>query len=156
MFHAVRRFWKNLCRSVAYARFGWSNHDWDHTYFYAFLRFKLERMQKAFENDWTVSKERTKSVRVAAKLAKRLETDYYCRASNAHDKKWGELEMDLGPPNEHKMRQAIFSRKNVTKRTEKRERLEFMAATYADQHAMERDIRWLTGIINKYVQHWWS
>ena len=77
MFHAVRRFWKNLCRSVAYARFGWSNHDWDHTFFYAFLRFKLERMQKAFENDWTVSKERTKSVRVAAKLAKRLETDYY-------------------------------------------------------------------------------
>lgn len=156
MFDAVNRFWKNLCRAVAYARFGWSNHDWDHTFFYALLRFKLDRMQKAFENDWTVSKERTKSVRVAAKLAKRLETDYYCRAITAHDKKWGELEMDLGPPNDQKMRQAIFSRKNVTKRTEKRERLEFMAATYADQHAMERDIRWLTGIINKYVQHWWS
>lgn len=156
MFYVVRRFWKSVCRALAYAKFGWSNHDWDHTYFYSFLRFKLERMQKAFDNDWTVSKERTKSVRVAAKLAKRLEEDHYHRALDAHDRKWGELEMKLGPPDENKFREAIFKRKKVTKRTAKKERVEFIAATYADQHALERDIRLLTGIINKYVQHWWS
>lgn len=156
MFHAIKRFWKNLCRALAYARFGWGNHDWDHTFFYSLLRFKLERMQKAFDNDWTVSKERTKSIRVAAKLAKRLEQDHYQRAIDAHDRKWGELEMELEMPNEHKMRKAVFSRKNVTKRTEKKERIEFMAAVNADQKTQDRDIKWLTDIINKHVQHWWS
>lgn len=156
MFHALKRFWRNLCRACAYARFGWGHPDWDHTFFYALLRFKLERMQKEFDNDWTVSTDRTKSVRVAAKLSKRLAQDHYSRALTAHDKKWGELEMDLGPPDDQKYRKAIFSRKNVTPRTAKKERIEFMAATYADQHAQDRDVRWLTGIINKYVQHWWS
>lgn len=156
MFFALKRFWRSLCRSFAYAKFGWNNPDWDHTYFYSLLRFKLERMQKAFDNDWTVSKERTKSVRVAAKLAKRLEQDHYRRALDAHDRKWGELEMTLGPPDTNKLRAATFTRKKITKRTAKKERVEFMAATYADQHAIDRDIRWLTEIINKYVQNWWS
>lgn len=156
MFHQLRRFWRAVCRALAYARFGWSHPDWDHVFFFALLRFKLERMQKAFEQDWTVSEERTKSVRVAAKLAKRLETDFYHRAQTAHDKKWGELEMTFGPPDEKKMSEMILTRKRVTTRTAKKEKIEWLAAVSADDAAQARDIRWLTEIINKHVQHWWS
>lgn len=156
MLHKIKRCWRAVCRALAYAKFGLFNPDWDHTFFYALLQFKFERMQKAFENDPTVSAERTKSIRVAHKLAKRLTTENYRRALDAHDRKWGELEMTFGPADKNDMREAIFKRKKVTTRTAKKEKIEFMAAVDADDRAHSRDIKRLTDIINKYSQHWWS
>jgi hypothetical protein len=158
MHRAIRRFVRKIWRTWDYAKIGWKNEDWDFTYFYALLAFKLGRMQDYMEDDMVDSPSRNKSVRVAKKLAQRLASDYYRYAHDAHDRKWGDLDIKFVPAAKHPgySEMVMHRSKAVTKQEKKKERIEFMAAVYQDDAIRERDLQLLTKIIAKHSQHWWS
>jgi len=158
MHHAIRRFCRKIWRAWTYAKFGWNNKDWDFTHFYAVLAFKLGRMQAYMKDDMIDSPSRDKSVRVAKKLAQRLADDYYRYAHDAHDRKWGDLDIEFVPAANHPgyTEMVTHRAKAVTKRAQKKERIEFMAAVARDDAIRERDLQLLTKIIAKHAQHWWS
>lgn len=156
MHHAIRRFVRKIWRSWAYAKLGWKNEDWDFTYFFDLLAFKFRRMEKYMRDDMVDSPGRDKSVRIARKLANRLAEDHYHYGLDAHDRKWGELTIEFAP-REDGFSEMLSHRANaVTKRAQRKERIEFMVAANQDDARRSRDLRWLTQIIEKHAQHWWS
>jgi hypothetical protein len=160
----VRKFFRSLARSIAYARFGWGNHDWDHGFFISMLHFKLQRMHKCLSTDTHTKQDKPtiQSLRLAVRLAKKLDDYEYHYFMDQHDKKWGPAEMELTPappveglPSggsvcEFKRPKATSARKKA------QERREFKKAVLQDEEMRARDARWLFAIIETYYQHWWN
>jgi hypothetical protein len=44
----MKEFFRKLHNAFTWFKFGYNNHEWDHTYFYILLKFKLEKMEKYF------------------------------------------------------------------------------------------------------------
>lgn len=95
--YRVKRFFKKICRSWDYAKFGWSNYDYDFGFLFSMLRFKLERMEKFLcSKDALCCHEppTRQSLRLAVRLAKRLEKDAYSHVNyltdetNKRDLRW--------------------------------------------------------------------
>jgi len=157
-------FFRQVRRAAAYAKFGWSNHDFDNSYLLAVLHFKLQRMYTYLKNETYAKQDKhsLQSLRLAARLAEKLRNDSYSHFLDQHDKKWGPLDMKLTPA-EHVEglpgggSVCEFSRPNVTsKRKEAQERREFKKAVNLDYAMRARDARWLFSIMEKYYQHWWD
>jgi hypothetical protein len=160
----IRRFFKSVGRAAAYAKFGWDNHEFDSTYLLDLLHFKLQRMHTYLQAETYAKqdKQSIQSLRLAARLAKKLTDEYYSHFLDQHDKKWGPLDMKLTPA-EHVEglpgggSVCEFSRPNVTsKRKEAQERREFKKAVKLDDQIRARDARWLFSIMEKYYQYWWD
>jgi len=50
-FWYMRRFWHRAKTVWSFAKMGWGDNDWDHTYLLQLMEFKLKRMSKFFHND---------------------------------------------------------------------------------------------------------
>jgi hypothetical protein len=161
---AVSRFFRNLRRAAAYAKFGWSNHEFDNSYLLALLHFKLQRMHTYLKAETYAKQDKLslQSLRLATRLAKKLTNENYSHFLDQHDKKWGPLDMELTPaepveglPGGGSV--CKFTRPNVTsKRKEAQERREFKKAVEMDEQIRARDARWLFSIMEKYYQYWWD
>ena len=160
----IRRFFRAVWRASAYAKFGWNNHDWDNSYLLDLLHFKLQRMHKYLKAETYAKQDKPsiQSLRLAARLAKKLTDELYSHFLDQHDKKWGPLNMELTPA-EHVEglpgggSVCNFSRPNVTsKKKEAQERREFKKAVKMDEQIRARDARWLFSIMEKYYQYWWD
>lgn len=130
----VRGFFRKLRRAWDYACFGWSNGDYDWAYLLALLHFKLARMEKALTGQHAYSQQEPKtirSLRIARKLADRLAKDQIydepLHRFVARERSGGRVPKDL-----------------------------YRAAARAAATHRDRDLRWLTSIINKYLQRWWD
>lgn len=161
---AVRRFFRQVSRAAAYAKFGWGNHDFDNSYLLDALHFKLQRMHTYLKVETYAKQDKhsLQSLRLAARLAEKLTNEDYNHFLDQHDKKWGPLDMKLIPA-EHVEglpgggSVCEFSRPNVTsKRKEAQERREFKQAVKMDEQIRARDARWLFSIMEKYYQYWWD
>jgi hypothetical protein len=136
----LRGFFRKLRRAWDYACFGWGNGDYDWGYLLALLHFKLARMEKAMTGPNAYSQQESKtlkSLRIATRLADRLAKDQvYDEPINkliAHVPAQSELEPMKKPD-------AKLYRK---------------VCVLAENHR-NRDLRWLTGILNKYILRWWD
>ena len=84
-----------ICRSLSYAKFGWSNYDFDHAYLLEIQVMKLKRMLDCFENyghhchTCPNYKPKMKSLRLAIKLGEKLRTDAYQKFLDIYLKKYG-------------------------------------------------------------------
>lgn len=158
--YKIYRFFRAVRRSIAYARFGWNNHDYDHSYFLDALRFKLQRMYAYLVKETNTKQEKPvlQSLRLAVRLAEKLTNDDYHYFLDQHDKKWGPAEMETTPAEDgFKGSLVTFKRPKATsKKKIAQERKEFRQAVESDEQIRARDARWLFSIMEKYYQHWWD
>lgn len=159
----IRRPVRRLRHMLAFALFARNDYDFDSCYLINLIVFKLKRMQRALTVDaHCIHDDNTlKALRLAVRIGERLSADNYNYAHDAHDRKWGELHMELDPlPGEqddkHRGSVARFWRDKTTPETKEQERTEFLAAYDADEKARERDARWFFKIIAKYYRNWWD
>lgn len=154
----VRRFVRAVKRSYDYAVFGWGNPDWDFHYLFALLRFKLERMNKYLNANHLRTAE-LRSIRAAARLARRLEAEAYTHALDRHFNKHGRVEwfdVKIATPEERKNGIAqTWTRKPLTPELEEVQQA-YHQAVAEDTAAEARDRRWLFSIMDKYCEHWWD
>jgi hypothetical protein len=157
----LRGFCKRVRRSWDYAVLGWSNYDFDYGYLLAVLRFKLERMHKFLSGPDAIAthdKPALQSLRLAARLAKKLETDEYIFFVDRHNEKWKHVpthEHIEPTPDERKAGIGMISRPIRTPETAAA-RTEYIRAVEDDQKIRARDLRWLFSIIEEYHTRWWD
>lgn len=73
---------KKLLKIIKWIPILWKDEDWDHSYFIAIMRFKLERMFEFFNSsrsvtNWNTHKSELKALRICIEILKRKENDFY-------------------------------------------------------------------------------
>lgn len=156
-FWPIVQIYRKVARSLAFAKLGWNNYDWDHAYLLQLMIFKMKRMQKAcFEEGHHIpEKLPQQSLRLCIKLGEKLLKDDYFYFTGLHNEKWGELEF-IEKTNESGRKYTGIGRPGVPKEKEEQERLEFTEAYKKDDSVKARDTRWFFGIMAKYQESWWD
>lgn len=156
----VRRIYRKLARSWAYARFGWSNYDFDSGYVFDLLVFKLERLQRAMLDDGhTVHDKATvQSLRLVTRLLKRLNDNGYSYFYDRHNAKWNptKIGMSFEPIPNSKLLSMVTFRDALPEDQKQQEEEEVRQAFAADDAMRDRDARWCFNIMAKYYPHWWD
>jgi hypothetical protein len=155
----VKRFYYRLKKWIEWRPILWENYDFDAHTIYQLLRYKLERIYRCLENGHAIQEERDmKALRLAIKLAKRLEAgNYEDSFYDRHDKKWGELKTWFEPIPGSTNSYWRSSRPNaVTEQEKEQERKETRELYEAAQSKEAREKRWLFAIISKYDKVWWD
>lgn len=153
----VFRYYRKICRSLAWARKGWNNYDWDHAYLLEVMVFKMKRMYKAIfeEGHHIPDKTSPQSLRLAIKLGEKLIKHDYFHFSGLHNAKWGEIEF-IEKVDAQGRKYTGMGRSGVPKEKEEEERAEFLKACRLDDSIKARDYRWFFNIIQKYQEAWWD
>lgn len=162
----VRCFIERLGRSLAFARMAWLNFDFDFSYLYKVMYFKMERILKVLENGHLEQdKEVIDSLKEAIKICKRLcENNHDSKYFKLHDKKWGRLGLKLisgknslgEPAGTGSMFSPRRKLKNATKEVKHRERKEFLACMENGEMDRKADIDRLAVLLKEHSLTWWD
>lgn len=156
----LRQFWRKLARSVAYARIGWNNYDFDSGYVLQLLLFKLERLQNYLLTQGHTVQDKTtlQSLRLAIKLLNRLTNDNYSYFYDRHNAKWNptNIPMRFEKIENTELSEMVTFRHSLPAEVQAQESDELRAAFDADDALKTRDSRWCFNIIAKYYAHWWD
>lgn len=151
--------YERICRSLAYARFGWGNYDFDAGYALKLLEFKLKRLQNCLltSNAHTPDKQTTQSLRLAIKLLQRLVKDEYSYFYAQHNLKWfGKKHPDIEFEPVEGGSLLRSKRTELPEEQQAQETAEIRAAFDADDALKTRDKQWLFAILAKYYEYWWD
>lgn len=145
-------------RSYEFAKIGWNNYDFDHSYLYELMLFKLQRIEAALKNGYAEHDKSTlQSIRISIKLLKRITANSYFYFTDLHSKKWGPLTYNFSEIENINSSELIFTRKNaLTEEQKQLEKNEFLKAYQKDAQQEMRDIRLLFDIMKKYSKTWWD
>lgn len=147
-------------RSLAYARFGWSNYDFDGAYALELLAFKLRRIQNSLLNHGSAyqDKQTVQSLRLVIRLLDRLVKDEYSKHYDKHGKKWGHSEFiaDTDEQSSTYGRTVLKYPHPVTPEQDEQRTQELRAAFDADDQTRTRDSRLCFSIMSKYLPYWWD
>lgn len=157
------RYKERIGRSLAFARFGWLNYDFDASTLYDLMAFKLKRVHAALLVGHAVQEdEDMDALKEAIALCERLYNERYEHKYNEeHDKKWGEIESEHIPipDKDGKVRTYEWrsSRKGAnTPELKEKERKEFMLCFENAEKDKHNDINKLAEIFKKYLNRWWD
>lgn len=156
----IRLFLKRLKRSFDYAVFGWSNPDWDFTYLYEMMSFKMRRVLHDMETTLELTaRNHVKALKLAIRISDRLAADDYDhRLYHLHEAKWGELQMQLSSVADQQGLFQVVSRGTRVENEEQaaQERADYHAMIQAGMKTRERDKDILFDLIVTYDRLWWS
>ena len=155
---------RNLIR---YFKIVWKDRDWDQYFIFKLLHFKLKSMEKAHRNyGYDVrSNEKADEMKLCVLLLDRLIKDEYLEnVFLNHDKKWGDLEIDLEETDEYfrdedkeQLSECIITRPNIkTKEDEKQERKEYRILSKKVDEQQKQDINMLFEKMKKQILDWWD
>lgn len=154
-------YYERINRSISYARFGWKHYDFDSTYVYDLMEFKLKRIYNCLKNgDSFQKKEDMDALEEAIKICKRLHDDKYVnKYIKVHNKKWGNIKQ--------KTISTVLNGKPVTRvefyrpkaKTNNQKKLEYKEITeYYEKAEKDRllDHDRLCEIFKNYSYRWWD
>lgn len=160
------RYKERIGRSIAFARFGWLNYDFDAYTMYDLMQFKLKRIQKALIKGMAIQeKEDMDALQVAIKLTGRLYRGNYERYFHKlHDRKWGDMpDWDSEPADLDKngkpltFRLIFKERANVkTEEDKEQQRKDFLACYEQGEVLKLKDLDKLNEIFKKHAARWWD
>jgi hypothetical protein len=152
----VLRFFRNLIRACQYFKQGWGSKDWDYSFIFDDLIFKLKRVEVDLKNDIYHEPEKLElqSIRLVIKLLEKYNTDRYYYYRNLHEAKWGVGEMIFSK--DEQPRVSIFRKNVIPGENEEQERKEFLIAVKADAECRRKDLDLAFKIIQKHCQTWWT
>lgn len=160
-----KRYTERICRSIAFARIGWLNYDFDANTVWQLLEFKLKRIYPVLLNGNAIQeKEDMDALLEAIALCKRLkEENYDEKYYTAHDEKWGPIQSktDRVARRDQKGRPIAFHwdvyRVNAnTPELEHQERAEFVSIFMKSHSDFVADVDRLNEIFKKHLNTWWD
>lgn len=160
----IRSFIRKLKRAAAYAIQGYNSYDWDYSYLFKLIEFKIKRIELEIINGHAIPDKQTlQSLRLCLKLLKRINNSEYHYFLDIHNAKWGESEWVFHRKEEDGTeipngcsRLEIIKRNANTPEEKAQEREEFQIAFRLDDAQEARDKRLLFRIMEKYHQLWWD
>lgn len=157
---------ERLGRSLAWAKFTYYNYDFDFTYVYSVMAFKLRRLEKCLTNGYAIQEdEDMAALREAIEICDRLHVnDYDDKYHEEHNKKWGEMPKwdsvpeDLDKNGKPLTYRVIFKdRANVkTEEDKKQETKEFLECYEKGEQDRLKDIDRLAELLKKHSISWWD
>ena len=152
----MKRILRKLQRAISYAIFGYNNEDYDYSFIYELLEYKLKRTERAMitgvaEHD----KSTLQSLRIALRLLNRINKKQYTYFLDRHDEKWGRPILNFEPIQGTNSSNLIIERLLVKPGEEPQERVELIEAMRKDEAQQTRDMRLLHNIMAKYSRTWW-
>ena len=160
------RYSERISRSLAFARKGWLNYDFDMASAYDLFDFKLRRLYKALETGHAVQQpEDMEALRKLIKIVRRLSGfNYERKYHRAHDRKWGKLQSktepakldDKGEPLTYSWISWRSSTENASKKVKNQERKEFLACWTKGEADRCKDIDRLAELLKKHGTNWWD
>jgi len=133
----------------------WKDRDFDHSYMYEILYFKLKNMQEFFDSDCPMcanSKRKAKQIIIAKNLCKRLiEQQYLMNALTEYHKKYGEDSFDwhTEPTENPKLHRLVWD-------WSEQQHKEFTRASNHSDYMEQQDLDYLFKHMRKYIQGWWD
>lgn len=159
------KYKERISRSLAYARFGWHNYDFDMSYAYGLFEFKLKRLQECLENGHAVQEQESmdalkRIIKLIRKLRMgRYENKYY----RVHDKKWGKIESETTPNYDEKGEIKHYSwnswrekTKNASKKVKDQERRETKKIYENAEKDRQNDIQEVADLLKKHGLTFWD
>ena len=138
----------------------WKDRDWDHTYIYDVLHFKLKNTEHCIRNGSHVKSDKDADrIKICVNLLGRLiKDDYYDNVYKHFDKKWGELSFGSEKDEEREgYCKLIFKRSNDpnNEREEERDK-EYKKLMNKEGYLIHQDLDLLFDIMKKNIQKWWD
>jgi hypothetical protein len=96
----IRQFGISIKNLIKWFPLIWQDRDWDHSFIYAMLEFKLTNMAKYFrKRDFFVGQIReAEKMELCVRLMKKVNEDFYsCEYQDVIEEKWGKQEMFVDP-----------------------------------------------------------
>lgn len=159
----IFRYHERIGRSLAYAKFGWLNYDFDSACLFDLMAFKLERIHECLKNGHAIQeKESMDALKESIVILNRLSDERYeDKYHKVHDKKWGRIRSKFIPTYnaENKHTGSIWNtsrRKAKTPAQKKKERREFRICWENGEKDREKDVERLNEIFKKYQRSWWD
>ncbi len=138
----------------------WKDRDWDHCFLYMILKYKLERMEKAFHSNKAMglcSNKEAKKMRLCINLLKRLiEDEYNENASIEYHKKWGRPKFNWIPVDDECSSLEITHEKVKTEEDKIQEKKEFHRICDHEKNMRKQDIEYLFKYMSKHIEGWWD
>lgn len=132
----------------------WRDRDFDHSFLYKIMYYKLKNMQAFFESEnvWCAcSNRKAKQIMIAKNLCKRLiEQQYLTNALTDYHQKYGEEIKFSFEPVEGKTYSVL--KWNETER----EHEDFHMASVHSDYMEQQDLDYLFKHMRKYIQGWWD
>lgn len=162
--YAIRKpFWKLKLTWDWYHNVLHRDFDWDHSYLWRAMRYKMQRMLVALTDDAHLYQEpeRIKALKECIRLLTRL-TDkdhesYFEPAYKPHDKKWGRLKTWSEPTEDGKAYYWRSSRpKAKTKRQKEQERKEYLECHKKEDELRNADRKRLYELMYENELYWWD
>lgn len=155
------RFFKRLKNAYQFAKFGFNDFDWDQSYFYYLLEFKLKRMQKFFhsKDSYSGCKNTRRTIDLCVNLLERIngDKDFYCVNRDKHTKKWGESDYYF-VPSEHPNLSRLKDRRedSLTEKQIAQKNKEISEAIVLDDAHRRQDLDLLFDTMKKWSEYWWD
>lgn len=137
----------------------WNDRDYDYSFFYHILRFKLKRMAAHLrEHNILLYTERyARQIDYAVFLLDRIIADDYCASKYAaHQEKWGDVSFDKRLENDGTYSLDIYVTKARESGLDEQEAAEFRTLSELKYRCKENDLDRLFRHIRKYHQRWWD
>lgn len=159
--HPFTRTYHWLVKSVQYAIFLWPDFDWDHSYIFTLLQYKLKRTRKRIlANDMISSADLVAlQIKHAEDLIQRYMDNNFCAEEyEAHEKKWGKIKDFTKPSTSYPgMYEWDPTREKVTTEEEKKqERAEQHKIYEMQEKAKQECLDEIFSHIRKYIEGWWD
>lgn len=131
----------------------WDDYNWDESTILTILKFKLDRMEKAFRSKHAMavgSEKAADQMKMCSVALDRLIKDDYT-AFNKHNEKWGEASMEF-----EKNKLNIKRPNVITEKDEKQERKEFKDCCEHEDYLIKQDLEFLFDTMKKHIRTWWD
>lgn len=138
----------------------WKDRDWDHTYIYRILKFKIENTRKLNQRNMRhvgVDRE-IYNMWVCELLIDRLiKDDYFDSFGEIHDRKWGKSSFTTKYSEQHKGYELIFNRDNViTEEDKEQEKKEYRKYLLLSKRNRDNDRKYLFELLERRIDNWWD
>jgi len=145
---------RRIKKIIDYIPILWKDFDWDDSYLYILMRYKLSRMEKVIRKGYSIDAEKhANEILHAIELLDRIIDNDYCeKAFDLYDKKWGEL--DWIPVNGGNRLNGHVNAK--TEEEKKQCAKEFDEIIKRERHLAERDWNCFWKFMRKHSLKWWD
>ena len=141
----IRCFIGNIVRTIKWLPTIWNDRDWDYSYLFILLEFKLYGIKKEMER---MNDAQSESVEYALKLLRRINSDPYQEiAFMFEEDRWGKTTyIDF----------ERYKEKAITEEDKRLARADFRRRCNLDEYLEEQDIEILFKHLKKHIQYWWT
>ena len=159
MIRFIKDFIQNVKKLLQWIPVIWKDQDWDQTFFYEILQFKLKRMAH-YHRKYSYSSNKdnvTKQIEICVMLLNRIvRDDYLSNALTQHEAKWGKAEILHEKIKDTEYYNIDIKVPGLDKKNEKIETKKRRQCYRHSDYLKEQDINMLFEKLNKHIECWWD